>query len=71
METKHEIPLVQSEGWTRGLRLRWRCRLKGHSVGAQVGLSHAHPVDHMKADLENVGLSIRLCGPMDKASDYK
>ena len=34
------------------------------------GLSHAHPVDYMKADLENVGLSSWLCGPMDKASDY-
>ena len=35
------------------------------------GLSHAHPIDYIKADLENVGLSIWLCGPMDKASDYK
>ena len=40
-ETKHEMPLFQSEGWSRGWRSRWSCQLQGHSVEAQVGLSPA------------------------------
>ena len=55
----------------QGIEIEMEVSATGPLCRAQVGLSHAHPVDYMKADLENLGLSNWLCGPMDKASDYK
>ena len=45
------------------MRSRWRCRLHSHSVGAQVNLSHAHPVDYMKAHCDQLtGAFLRMRG---------